>query len=35
MPDSPEELIKCEGFGSVKVNKYGEQILAILQMEGK
>jgi hypothetical protein len=33
MPTSPEELIQCEGFGPVKVDKYGEQILKILKSE--
>jgi hypothetical protein len=32
MPTSPEELLKCEGFGPVKVDKYGEQILKILKL---
>ncbi len=32
MPTSPEELIQCEGFGPVKVDKYGEQILKILKL---
>lgn len=33
MPTSPEELLQCEGFGPVKVDKYGEQILKILKSE--
>jgi len=30
MPTTMEELLKCEGFGTVKVEKYGKQILGIL-----
>ena len=33
MPSTTEELIKCDGFGPVKVEKYGEQILKILRSE--
>lgn len=31
MPTTTEELIKCDGFGAAKVEKYGEQILRILE----
>ena len=31
MPSSPEELIQCQGFGPVKVDKYGEDILRIIK----
>lgn len=30
MPLSNEELLKCQGFGEVKVEKYGEEILRIV-----
>ena len=30
MPTTPEELMKCDGFGPVKVKKYGKQLLEIL-----
>jgi len=31
MPNSPEELMQCKGFGKVKVDKYGEDILRIIK----
>ncbi|HAE43364.1 MAG TPA: aldolase [Clostridiales bacterium] len=31
MPSTTEDLFKCDGFGPVKVEKYGEQILKILR----
>ncbi|KAB2954665.1 hypothetical protein F9B85_00675 [Heliorestis acidaminivorans] len=31
MPDSKESLLKVSGFGDVKVEKYGENILEILK----
>ncbi|MDD2234612.1 MAG: HRDC domain-containing protein [Desulfitobacteriaceae bacterium] len=30
MPDSKASLLKVSGFGDVKVGKYGEEILEIL-----
>lgn len=33
MPLSNEELLKCQGFGRVKVEKYGEEILRIVSGE--
>ena len=30
-PQSKEELLKVSGFGNVKVEKYGEEILNILK----
>ena len=32
-PSSNEELLKCQGFGKVKVEKYGEEILRIVSGE--
>ena len=34
MPSTLEEIMQCKGFGPVKVEKYGEQILKILKGEG-
>jgi len=33
MPSSDEELLKCQGFGKMKVEKYGEEILRIVNGE--
>lgn len=30
MPLNEEELMNCNGFGEVKVSKYGKQILKII-----
>jgi len=30
MPDSPESLLQVSGFGKAKVEKYGDNILGIL-----
>ena len=30
MPKTKEELLKVRGFGKVKVNKYGEEIIGVL-----
>lgn len=34
MPQNKEELLKVNGFGNVKVEKYGEDILKILANGG-
>lgn len=31
IPTIPDELLKCNGFGASKVEKYGEPILTILK----
>ena len=33
MPKTKEELLKVNGFGNVKIEKYGEKILEILAIE--
>ena len=34
-PKSKEDLLKVSGFGNVKVEKYGDRILEILNKEGQ